>query len=66
MSLTSPLTSYASSANNQYATALHARGSRGELYYPSHNLDKRDRLSVEFDSLDFLNRNGVTNTPKTF
>ena len=34
--------------------------------YPSHNLDKRDRLSVEFDSLDFLNRNGVTNTPKTF
>ena len=34
--------------------------------YPSHSLDKRDRLLVEFDSLDFLNRNGVTNTPKTF
>ena len=34
--------------------------------YPSHNLDKRDRLLVEFDSLDFLNRNGITSVPKTF
>ena len=34
--------------------------------YPSHKLDKRNRLLVEFDSLNFLHRNGVINTPKPF
>jgi len=34
--------------------------------YPSRTLDKRDRLSVEFDSLDFLNSNGIKNVPKNF
>jgi len=53
-------------SNSQVFKIINGKKKFALKIYPSRKLDKRDRLSIEFDSLDFLHQNGVINTPKTF